>query len=145
VNAANKTPDLTNWSQTRGRHIESRPSGYPPGVPPQARRRDLFAEGGNPAVQDIALGFQRFQLGRTKTAVICERQHSCPKHGPVRKRERRHGEERLKNRLIAFVTIYVVIAVLLGLIVWLTMGNVIFEFLFDVFREMFRYVSFHQR
>ena len=35
----------------------------------------------------------------------------------------RHGEERLKNRLIAFVTIYVVIAVLLGLIVWLTMGN----------------------
>ncbi len=59
--------------------------------------------------------------------------------------EQRHGEERLKNRLIAFVTIYVVIAVLVGLIAWLTMGNVIFEFLFDVFGEMFRYVSFHQR
>ena len=43
----------------------------------------------------------------------------------------------MKNRLIAFVTIYVVIAVLLSLIVWLTRGNVIFEFLFDVFREMF--------
>lgn len=51
----------------------------------------------------------------------------------------------MKNRLIAFVTIYVVIAALLGLIVWLTAGNAIFEFLFDVFREMFRYVSFHQR
>ncbi len=68
-----------------------------------------------------------------------------PQTPPGEKMEQRHGEERLKNRLIAFVTIYVVIAVLVGLIAWLTMGNVIFEFLFDVFGEMFRYVSFHQR
>ena len=51
----------------------------------------------------------------------------------------------MKNQLIAFVTIYVAIAVLVGLIVWVTAGNAIFEFLFDVFRQMFRYVSFHPR
>lgn len=47
--------------------------------------------------------------------------------------------------MILIVMIYVGIAVLGGLIAWLTMGNTIFEYLTDVFGQMFRYVSFHPR
>lgn len=51
----------------------------------------------------------------------------------------------MKNRLIFIVTIYIGIAVLIGLIAWLIMGAAIFEYLTDVFEQMFRYVSFHPR
>ena len=51
----------------------------------------------------------------------------------------------MKNRPILFVTIYVAAAAIGVVIVWLTMGSTIFEPAFDVFHQLFRYISFHKR
>ena len=51
----------------------------------------------------------------------------------------------MKNRFILFVTIYVAAAAIGVVIVWLTMGGAIFEPAFDVFHQLFRYISFHKR
>jgi hypothetical protein len=68
-------------------------------------------------------------------------------HDPIRlgwSEPQLEWEESLKNRPILFVTIYVVAAAIGVVIVWLTMGSAIFE-PFDVFHQLFRYISFHKR